>query len=469
MDHLSGFPSLPSHELYSENSSVGSTTAFQGHHLAPVSRSQHHLSVSEQRTCSLPPRLDHYDPIYPTTLLNITFSDTLFFATLVSKAFNIPAKNCLAAGLLGNFSSALVSSPYVSAKIQELLPEASQSTTKNFDTLIQKYIKPYIKPSFFTYYTVAWSALGTSTLPETLCCILACALIKNGTAHLLETHSYKEPLTQQAQTLSSSNKTMQSANQALFRVIKEFTPDLMASLTRSGLSNIYEYTEGKVAAEDIIPKTLFSTTVFIVATFLYYACYRFLEQVGTQSLNLYQEEATVDIANIHTLQRELQSFRTEGRSEETASLLESQSTTINITERHNIEKFLQAFQWLQSPLVSLFKDPLYRAFIATTYEFRNDPYSKNAIKAFQTIDALELLKNFINSCNTNEIKEEELRAFQTLLPILNTQDINNPDTPMDALIKFFQTHAAPKKEIQSGSLLSQAASTVKYGAIEQEV
>ncbi len=421
----------------------------------------------------------HYDPLHPVVLANNTFSDTLVYATLISEVFNLPVKNCIAAGIVGNVMGAIATSPYVSNKIMELLPnDQTRDVARQVDAVVRKFIDP----GYFTYYATAWPALGVATIPEACCFILASALMRKGASLLLQSEACKGSLERQAQALAPTDQILEPSLNALMRVMREFTPDLVASLSRSGISNVYSCHQGKSSAKDILQKTLFSSAIYVTSTFLYYACYRILEQVGTRHGGMYKEAAAMDQGKIEEVKENLINMEPHANTQEDRSSLEeegrplfSSSKSYSPVSRAQMQALSQGFQVLKSPLVSLFKDPLYRTFIALTYQYnKNDPDSKNAIEAFRAIDNAELLNKVVATFEGDEIKEEQINAYKTLLGHLGIQIPSGELSPEDiatiqqkglnALIQTFKAHSTDTGPQQGNSSLLQVAQK-GYGAI----
>ncbi len=424
----------------------------------------------------------HYDPLHPVVLANNTFSDTLVYATVVSEVFNIPIENSIAAGIVGNVACALATSPYLSSKMMSLLPnEATRDHARNFDTFVRKLVDP----GYLSYYTTAWPALGVATIPEACAFILASAFMRKGASLLLQSDQCKGSLEQQAEALTSTDQALQPSLNALLRVMREFTPDLVASLSRSGVSNLYAHHQGKISAKDVLNKTLFSGAVYVVCTFLYYVCYRALEQLGEKSSRLYQKPADLDRQKTEELKASLETFEptvnsTPGEDslsslEENRQLIATKPQSLSPVSRSTINSLSKNFEILKSPLVSLFKDPIYRSFVELTYHCRKDPDSKNAIEAFRAIDAADLLNKVVARLEEDTNEEAHLAAYKALLNHLGIQIPSGSLPPeviqdaqergLDALIKMFQAHASSHDQ-QKPSLLGAAqAARHSYGAI----
>ena len=437
-------------------------------------------------SCSVP---SHYDPLHPVVLANTVVSETLIYATLVSDAFNLPVENCIAAGIVANIACALATSPYVSSKMMDLLPnDASRDAAKKFD----KLVRTFIDPGYVAYYTTAWPVLGVATIPEAACFILASALMRKGATLLMQSDACKGSLEQQANALASTDQVLQPSLRALVRVMREFTPDLVASLSRSGISNLYgAHEKGKISAKDVVNQTLFSGAIYIAATFLYYACYRALEQVGGRSTGMYQKPADIDQEKAQQLKVDLTTFDMSSSvtsqehdfipQEDKMSLVENSKTAQPALLRARTKALSKTFEVLKSPLVNLFKDPLYRGFIELTYQCRQDPDSKNAIEAFRAIDAADLLNKVIGSLDSDSVAEEQIEAYKTLLGHLGVHINSGENSPeeiqvaqergLDALIKMFQTHASSLPAHSEGrpSLLGAAQGVGhRYGAINSD-
>lgn len=451
------------------------------HSIAVVNaRSIQEVPVFKDQQVSCVP--SQYDSLYPVVVTNNTFSDTLVYATLVSDVFHLPIGNCIAAGVVANVGSAIATSPYVSHKVMELLPnDSSRNAARSFDQLA----RTFIDPGYLSYYTIAWPILGVSTVPEAMCFILASALMRKGASLLLESEMCKGSIKQQAEILTATDRVLQPSLTAFLRVMRSFAPDLVASLGRSGVSNLYSYGQGKIAAHDVLPKTLFSGAVYIVATFLYYACYRVLEQAGSRSAGMYQKTAQRDGEKIQDIKADLTTFQpalhtavqehSDSSLEEGKPLVENASQLFSAS-RPRMQALSKSFEVLQSPLVSLFKDPLYRRFIELTYEFRKDPDSQNAIEAFRAIDAAELLNKVVHAADGDHLKKEQLEAYTMLLKHLGI-DIPSAQASVEeiqavqekginALIKLFQSHASSHHQPSTSLLTATYGDVQGYGAIE---
>lgn len=460
--------------------STSSPGAFEDHRLDVVGARPSAGSHSiERSSCSVP---SHYDPLHPAILANTTFSDTLIYATLVSDAFNLPMENCVAAGIAGNLACALATSPYVSSKMMALLPnDASRDVARNFDKLVRRFIDP----GYVAYYTTAWPVLGVATIPEACAFILASALMRKGATLLMQSDACKESVEQQAKALASTDQVLQPSLQALVRVMREFTPDLVASLSRSGINNLYgAHEKGKISAKDVLQQTLFSGAIYITATFLYYACYRALEQVGNRSTAMYQEPAKIDQEKAQQLKSELTTFDPSSNiapqeqdlmpSEDKIPLVEGHMTAQPAVLRARVQALSKTFEVLKSPLVNLFKDPLYRSFVELTYQCRQDPDSRNAIEAFRAIDSADLLNKVVASLDSDSVAEEQIAAYKILLKQLgvdvpsgkmSAEEIQGAqERGIDALIKMFQSHASSRSaHDQRGPSLLAAARGAGYG------
>lgn len=474
-------------DLTSGETTISSSGSFENHEIDVIERGIAEGSRSVERSsCSVP---SHYDPLHPVVLANTTFSDTLIYATLVSEVFNLPVENCIAAGIAANLAAALATSPYVSSKVMELLPnDCSRDVAKNLD----KLVRTFIDPGYVAYYTTAWPVLGIATIPEAACFILASALMRKGATLLMQSEACKGSLEQQAQALASTDQVLQPSLRALVRVMTEFTPDLVASLSRSGISNLYgAHEKGKISAKDVVQQTLFSGVVYIAATFLCYACYRTLEQVGDRSTAMYQKPVDIDQKKTQQLKADLTTFdasfsvtsQEQGLmpQEDEMPLVKTPTTARPALLRARTQGLSKTFEVLKSPLVSLFKDPLYRSFIELTYQCRQDPDSKNAIEAFRSIDTADLLNKVVTSLDSDAVAEEQISAYKTLLGHLGIH-INSgkisleeiqvaQERGLDALITMFQTHAAsrPAHGERGPSLLAAAQGAGhSYGAINNE-
>ena len=133
--------------------------------------------------------------------------------------------------------------------------------------------------------------------------------------------------------------------------------------------------------------------------------------------------------------------------------------------RAQARAFAKNFEFLKSPLVNLFKDPVYRVFIELTHRYRKDPDSENAIEAFHAIDAAPLLKEVMASFDSDAAEEEQIKAYKTLLGHLGVEIPSGKLSPatvqaaqergLDALIKMFQAYASsPAADHQQQPLLS---------------
>ena len=398
-------------------------------------------------------------------------------------------ENCIAAGIAANIAAALATSPYASSKMMDLLPnDASRDAAKKID----KLVRTFIDPGYVAYYTVAWPLLGVATVPEAVCFILASAMMRKGATLLMQSDACKGSLEQQAQALASTDQVLQPSLRALLRVMREFTPDLVASLSRSGINNLYgAHEKGKISPKEVLQQTLFSGAVYIAATFLYYACYRALEQVGDRSAAMYQRPADIDQEKTQQLKADLTTFDVSSsitsqehdliQHEDKMPLVESQTRAQPAVLRAKTQALSKTFEVLRSPLVNLFKDPLYRSFIELTYQCRQDPDSRNAIEAFRAIDTADLLNKVVASLDSDSVAEEQIAAYKTLLGHLgvhiNSREISPEkiqtaqERGLDALVKMFQTHASSRSAHDGGrsSLLAAVQETNhNYGAINSE-
>lgn len=464
--------------------SVSSLGSFEEHRVNLVEAGASEGARSIPRSsCSV---ASHYDSLHPAILANTVVSETLIYATLVQDAFQLPMENCVAAGIAANIAAALATSPYISSKVMALLPnDHSRDAARNLDALV----RTCIDPGYVAYYTVAWPVLGVATVPEAVCFILASALMRKGATLLMQSDTCKGSLAQQAKALASTDQVVQPSLRALLRVMREFTPDLVASLSRSGINNLYgAHEKGKISPKDVLQQTLFSGAIYIAATFLYYACYRTLEQVGNRSAGMYQRPAHIDQEKTQELKTDLTSFDSSSniapqehermQQEDRMPLVESRTTVQPAVLRAKAQALSKTFEVLKSPLVNLFKDPLYRRFIELTYQCRKDPDSKNAIEAFHAIDTADLLNKVVTSLDSDSVKEEQIEAYKTLLGHLGVP-INSgtnsleeiqvaQERGIDALIKMFQTHASslPAHDERGPSLLAAARGAGHgYGAI----
>ncbi|MBM3857242.1 MAG: hypothetical protein FJ390_04685 [Verrucomicrobia bacterium] len=482
-------PLHPGADEFSGSRSSGATTSPAD---SPASFGDHDIEIAEASEVPHPTTNScagaipsHYDPLHPVVLANNTFSDTLIYATLVSDVFNMPVENCIAAGIAGNLAFALATSPYVSSKVMALLPnEESRDVARNFD----KVVRTLIDPGYFAYYTTAWPALGVATIPEACAFIFASALMRKGASLLLQSEMCKGSLEQQAKALVSTDEVLQPSLRALLRVMRDFTPDLVAALSRSGVSNLYAHEQGKFSAKEALDKTLFSGAVYIIATFLYYACYRALEQLGTRSTGMYQKPADLDRVKAEELKTELGTFYPDFntssedshlRFEEQQALVSgSPSRLLSPIERARVQSLSKSFEVLKSPLVNLYKDPIYRSLIELTYHYRKDPDSKNAIEAFHAIDAADLLNKVVGSLEGDKTSEDQINAYKILLQHLGIEVPSTAMTPgeiqaiqekgIEALIQMFQSHAASRSH-QPFSLLGAAqGNRGSYGAISDD-
>lgn len=206
---------------------------------------------------------------------------------------------------------------------------------------------------------------------------------------------------------------------------------------------------------------------------------------------MYQKPADIDQKKTQQLKADLTTFdasfsvtsQEQGLmpQEDEMPLVKSSTTAQHALLRARTQALSKTFEVLKSPLVSLFKDPLYRSFIELTYQCRQDPDSKNAIEAFRSIDTADLLNKVVTSLDSDSAAEEQISAYKTLLGHLGIH-INSgkisleeiqvaQERGLDALITMFQTHAASRPVHDEGrsSLLAAALGAGhNYGAINNE-
>jgi len=432
-----------------KNDSSSSSTAALGE------RQIQHVPSSGRFSSSSSSWPGYDDPLHPTNLVTNTVSDTATYVTLVTWAFNLPLENCAAAGIVGNIAAAVVNSPYVTEKALTLFPEASRNTAKNAATGLDETARGITHPPYLAYYVAAWCALGFTTVPKVLTFILVSSFIRQAAKCLMESEHVQGTLVQQAEELTSpTGQEMDLSMRAFLRVMREFTPELVGALARSGLSNLSDYAEGKKTGEEVLSKTLFSGAVFVAATFLYYVAYRALEQGGHQALDVYGEVGEEGKKQIQDLSQELTKFSPDTLTSNQGISSSSQSSQEGVVVKARAAAFSKAFRFLNSPLTSLFKDPIYRRLMEETYRHRNDPNSQEARKAFKALDTVSLLKKFVDSFEKKSVKEEERRAFKMLLNSLGIHgDVENASyqelhavqqSALEALEQMFQKYATAR-------------------------
>lgn len=428
--------------------------------------SARNFSLSENSFFGTEPA--HSDPLQLANLTNNVVSDTATYVTIVPWAFDIPLENGVAAGILSNVAGAIVNSSYLTEKAVALLPDSYRESVRSGAKAFDEGIRTYTHPPYLAYYVAAWCALKVTTVPKICAFILLSSFVRQAAKYFLESERSKGTLVEQAEALTSAQQ-VDPAVRALIRAMRDFTPELVAALARSGFSNFNQYAEGKQTANEVFSKTLFSGAIFTVAMFMYYVGYRALEQAEQQRLGVYNKAAASDGEKIQELKSQLENTNFMSASDQ-----EVKDKAVALSK---------AFSFLSSPLTSLFKDPIYRAFMKATYFHRENPNSREAVQAFQAIDIVGLLQKFVESFKTRPIQQEQREAFQKLLTALgvhvdleqaSSQDLGLiENNALDALHDMFQKYSATSSpsllaSAERGGLLTNTHDATDYGSTRSQ-
>jgi hypothetical protein len=244
--------------------------------------------------------------------------------------------------------------------------------------------------------------LKVATPHRILLCIGLSALFRKIVSSSLQHEGYKGSLPKQVEAVISS-QSMSASRRAFVAVGERFTPDIMASLARGLLSNLWSYHDGTISVNDAINKSLFSASLYTIGTLIFYSLYRAVESTY-QGVGCYQKSASIDSKNIEILKDSLAQLHSD---------LESNPEWGSDFSSRQKEKFSSSFKFLDSPLASLFTDPLYRS--STELNYSKKTYDSR-IEAFHALDAIKVLQNTIISLEgTDAAKKQEAKiAFNKL-------------------------------------------------------
>ena len=422
--------------------------------------------------------LDHHDSIHPLVFLSTIFADGVQYPLLLPGAFGMQRSDCVRAGLAANTVSSLVASPYLQSRVLENLPSWSHVPISKANVMLRQAVDP----AYIFYYVPGWYALKLGPVSRIAgLFILPSAIMRKLTWRFFQSEAYRGSLQERAKELTSPNPTMTSKQLAFKDSLERFGPDIVAAITRSFCSNLYDYNEGKISTEQVFIKTAWSSTIYTMATVGFYTLYRFLEVViiktKISAAGSYRDFADSDMGKIELLKKSLS-------LEESQSLINDNSSYSSTNEQ--VDDLLNALKFLDSPVTNIMGDPLYR------WSFDND---QNAIASFRALDAVKLLRTIIPCLKSADDQEkiDAYKAFKILKNYLMTGD-HNPDIEnnkkffknssfcsisscagndtifqkkIDTLIKFFKNFSMPSTSTPSGSLLG-AAMSKGYGAVKQD-
>lgn len=438
--------------------------------------------------------LNHYDPLHFIILANTTVTDGVQFPIFLPWAFGFKTSDCVKAGLAANLVSALAASPSLQSKLLTCFPRFSHGAIRKMDAVTRQFIDiPYV-----AYYVPGWYALNLGPVSRIAFCFIGpSALARRATSRFFQSEFYRGSLEQRAKALTSRDPRMTSTQLAFKDALERFGPDIIAAITRSFFSNLYDYHQGTISAEEVYTKTRWSASVYTMATIGFYAFYRVLEAViirtQMKTAGSYQDFARADAQKVEHLKTSLSDL--EPSSSSSRSLLDSptQHNRVISTIEHltdvRMDALSHALKFLDSPVTNLMGDPLYR------WSFGND---KKAIDSFRVLDALKFLRTILPSLRSEDVQEQQqaYAAFTNLKNYLITNvasgDIesginrstvlqNSPaafsrfsndeydsisQNKIDALIEFFKTFSDPAPYKPPGSLLG-ATRRPSYQAIGQ--
>ena len=436
---------------------------------------------------------NHYDPLHPIVLINNTLTDGIQFPLILPRAFpTMKFDDCVRAGLAANIVSSLAASPYLQAQLFARSPRCSHAAIRSVDAVTRTLVDiPYV-----FYYVPGWYALKLGTASRiTFGFILPSALARKATWRFVQSKAYRGSLEQRAEAFTSHDPRMTPIQWAFKDALERFGPDIVAATTRSFFSNLYDYHQGTISAEEVFTKTAYSAGVYTIATLGFYSFYRILEAViirtQMRAAGSYQDFARADLQKAQVFKKTLSALKLS--SSNGLSLLESLSESDRVTStiQHvtdgRVDSLSHTLKFLDSPVTNLMSDPFYR------WSFGNDP---NAIESFRVLDALKFLRTMLPSLKSADTleKQQAYAALTTLksylIPNANRGDIESggdmrfmaqssramltrfstvvndpiPQNKIDALIEFFEKFSTPPTRPES---LLGAARYPTYHAVDQ--
>lgn len=411
---------------------------------------------------------NHYDPLHPMVLINNTLTDGIQFPLILPSAFGMQRSDCVRAGLAANIVSSLAASPYLQAQLFARSPRCSHAAIRSVDAVTRTLVDiPYV-----FYYVPGWYALKLGTASRiTFGFILPSALARKATWRFVQSKAYRGSLEQRAEAFTSRDPRMTPIQWAFKDALERFGPDIVAATTRSFFSNLYDYHQGAISAEEVFTKTAYSAGVYTIATLGFYSFYRILEAViirtQMRAAGSYQDFARADLQKAQVFKKTLSALKLS--SSNGLSLLESlsQSDRVTSTIQHvtdgQVDSLSHTLKFLDSPVTNLMSDPFYR------WSFGNDP---NAIDSFRVLDALKFLRTMLPSLKSANVPEQQ-QAYAALTTLKNYLISNDkydslPQNKIDSLIAFFKKFSKPSTSAptSSGSFLGDTCHP-SYDALKQ--
>ncbi|MCX6957828.1 MAG: hypothetical protein NT164_04755 [Verrucomicrobiae bacterium] len=438
---------------------------------------------------------NHYDPLHPIVLINNTLTDGIQFPLILPRAFpTVKFDDCVRAGLAANLVSAFVASPYLQAQLLQRVPRYSHPAIRNIDGVTRQLLDiPYV-----FYYVPGWYELKLGTLSRIAgLFILPSAIARKLTWRFFQSKLYRGSLEQRAAELTSHPR-MTPILLAFKDALERFGPDIVAAITRSFCSNLLDYNQGTISAEEVYTKTRWSAGVYTIATIGFYTFYRILEAViirtQMRAAGSYQDFAHTDLQKVEHLKKSLSDL--ESPSSSSRSLVDSplQCDRVTSTIQHltdaRVDSLSHTLKFLDSPVTNLMSDPFYR------WSFGND---QNAIDSFRVLDALKFLRTMLPSLKSANVPEQQ-QAYAALATLRNylitnadrgdigsRNDTKNtlqnwhaplsrfikdehyslPQNKIDSLIAFFKKFSKPPTPSGPGSLLGVTRYPI-YNAVNQD-
>ncbi|MBX9576897.1 MAG: hypothetical protein K2W97_00290 [Chthoniobacterales bacterium] len=414
---------------------------------------------------------NHYDPLHPIVLANTTLTDGIQFPLILPTAFGMQRSDCVNAGLAANLVSAFAASPYLQAQLLQRVPRCSHPAIRNIDGVIRQLVDiPYV-----FYYVPGWYELKLGAFSRIAgLFILPSAIARKLTWRLFQSKAYRGSLEQRAEALTSVDPRWTATQWAFKDALERFGPDIVAATARSFFSNLYDYHQGTISAEEVFTKTVYSAGVYTIATIGFYTFYRIVEAVmirtQVRAAGSYQDFARADLQKIQRLKTSLSALKSSPSN--SRSLVDSppQSEQSKAVIQHltdaGVDSLSHTLKFLDSPVANLMGDPFYRC------RFSHD---QNAIESFRALDALKFLRTMLPSLKSANVPEQQqaYAALTTLknylMPNADYGDIESesdtritaqnflfvfsrfstdahdpiPQNKIDALIEFFEKFSIP--------------------------
>lgn len=441
--------------------------------------------------------LNHYDPLHPIVVANTTLTDGIQFPIFLPWAFQMKLADCVKAGLAADLISSLRTSPYLQAKLLACFPSCTHAPIRGVNAIARQLVDP----GYVFYYIPGWYELKLGTAARIAgYYILPSAIIRKLTWRFFQGQFYRGSLKQRALAVTAHDPRMTSVQLAFKDALERFGPDIVAATARSFLSNLDDYNHGKISSEEIFTKTIWSASVYMMATIGFYTFYRILEAVmirtQVKAPDSYQDFARADLQKIQCFKRELSFLKP--ASSRSRSLITSSPSQNKLAmscfqdlSDVRVDALSHALKFLDSPVANLMGDPFYR------WSFGHD---QNAIESFRVLDASKLLRiilPFLKSADVQE-KKQAYAAFMILKnylitnsrfcdleegkfgrPFIQRCSISNSrfstdeydstfQNKIDVLIEFFKKFSEPETASPSRSLLNLAPHRTYHALSSQD-